>query len=140
MRNTWLGQPVARQAEGDQSVVMRPDRAVVIGHGIVARLGGGHGADAPAREEVAVHQLVGDAGGAVGSGDAGQQHMPGVRGADTAGLLGAVQGESVGAEIIAPECGLEALAKLVGSLVERVGQVRRNRARAQAARPGARAA
>jgi hypothetical protein len=108
MRNTWPVSPY-RHSHGDQGVIMGPDRAVVIGHGIVARLGGGHGADAPAREEGAVRELVGDAGGTIRTGDAGQQYLPGVRGAYTAGLLGAVEGESIGAEIIAPECGLETL-------------------------------
>ena len=31
-------QAVAREAHGDQAVVVRPDRAVVIGHRVVARL------------------------------------------------------------------------------------------------------
>ena len=74
-------QPVAREPERDQRVVVRPDRAVVIRHRIVARLAARDGADAPAREELRAEQVVRDLGRALRPRDAGEQHLPGIRGA-----------------------------------------------------------
>src|ERR1700722_5461892 len=47
---------VTRQPRGDLRGFVRPDRSVMIGHGIVTSFPGGHGADAPAGEEVGLHQ------------------------------------------------------------------------------------
>ena len=68
-----LAQPIAREAERDDGVVVRPYRAVVIRHRIVARLAARQRADAPAAEAVAVEQRAGDAPRAVGRRDAGEQ-------------------------------------------------------------------
>src|SRR4030095_11799804 len=38
---------VARQSQRDQRVVVRPDRAIVVGHRVVASLGGGDRPNAP---------------------------------------------------------------------------------------------
>src|SRR5215469_1507165 len=43
-------EPVAREAEGDQRIVVRPHRTVVVGHRVVAGLARGNRADAPAGE------------------------------------------------------------------------------------------
>src|SRR2546429_35235 len=43
---------IARQSQRDHGVVVRPDRAVVIGHGVKARRGSGGRADAPACEQL----------------------------------------------------------------------------------------
>ncbi len=71
MRHRML-QAVAREAERDQRVVVRPDRTVMVGHRVVARLAFGDRADAPAREKLLAHQVGGDAPGAVLPHDAGK--------------------------------------------------------------------
>src|SRR5947207_14956855 len=98
---------VAGKAERDQRVVMRPDRAVVIGHRIVAGLAQRHRADAPAGEEMRSHQIGGDLAGAVLTHHAAEQQLPGVGAADLAGLLGPIEREPIGAELLAPECFLK---------------------------------
>ena len=56
------GVAIARHAAGDQRVVVRPDRPVVVRHWVVARALAGNGANAPAAVEVAAQQRLGDAG------------------------------------------------------------------------------
>ena len=50
--------PVVRKATCHERVVVRPDRTVVIAHGIVARLAARERADAPAREALRLHELL----------------------------------------------------------------------------------
>src|ERR1700722_450445 len=56
---------VTREPKGDQRIVVRPDRSVMIGHWIVTRFTVGHSADAPAGEEVGLHQPGSDQTGTV---------------------------------------------------------------------------
>ncbi len=110
MRHRML-QPVAGKAERDQRIVVRPDRPVVIGHRIVARLALRDGADAPAGEEAFAHEIDGDAARTVLAYDAGKQELPGVGGMHPALRLGAIERECVGAELLAPERRLKTLGK-----------------------------
>src|SRR6185295_3421294 len=102
---------IARKPERDQRVVVRPDRAVVIRHRIVARLAARDRTDAPAREEARAEQSVRDALRAIGPRDAGEQHLARVGCAHAARLLRAVERESVTFKLRAPERGLEFLCK-----------------------------
>src|SRR5712664_2801319 len=47
---------VKRKSKADQGIVVRPHRAVVVGHGIVARLAGTNGANSPTGEKFFGHQ------------------------------------------------------------------------------------
>src|SRR6185437_4629164 len=96
-------QAIPREPQGDQRIVVRPDRAVVVGHRIVAGFALGDGANAPAREETRSQQAGRDRGRTVWLNDAGEQELACVRRADTARLLVAVEGNGVGAEIGTPE-------------------------------------
>src|SRR5262245_3606567 len=111
-------EPVAGQAERNQRIVMRPDRAVVIGHRIVARFGIGDGANAPSGEELRPQQAVGYLDRPIGLGNAGEQDLTGIRAADAAGLLLAVERERVGLELLAPEACVESLRQLMGFSLE----------------------
>ena len=111
MRDRML-EAIACKAERDQRVVVRPDRAVVIGHRIVARLAARHGADTPAREKMRPHQVGGDEAGAVFAHHAAEQELPGVRRAHPARLFGAVERERIGAEIVTPERFLKTFGEL----------------------------
>src|SRR3984957_9480113 len=70
---SFLSQSISSKAEADQRVVVRPDRAVVVGHRIVARFGRGDRPDAPAREEVRTQQLLSDRRRSILRNDAGEQ-------------------------------------------------------------------
>ena len=86
---------VARQAESHEGGVVRPDRAVVIRHRVVARLALADRPDAPAREHPVAHHRVGDATGALGRRDAAHQTLPRVRRHDAARPLVAVERQRV---------------------------------------------
>ena len=111
-RSTPRLEAVAREAQRDQRVVVRPDRAVVIGHRVVARLAHGDGADAPAGEDIGAAAARGDAPRAVRPRDAGEQaHGPALEVRTRHGRLVAVERQRVGADLLAPERLLEALAQ-----------------------------
>src|SRR5262249_30308363 len=109
---------IAGKAERDQSVVMRPDRAVVIRHRIVARLAPGNGADAPSREELRGQQHRGDLASMLRPCDAAEQDLPGIGAAHQARRLGAIERKRVGAEIVGPEACLELRGELDGLRLE----------------------
>ena len=113
-----------RKPERDQRIVVRPDRAVVIGHRIVAHLAARDGADAPAREEVRSHQIGGDETRAILADHAAEQHLPGIRGAHLASPLLAVERKRVGSELLAPERLLETLGERPGLRLEPLRDVR----------------
>src|ERR1700722_8997423 len=60
-----LLEPIARQTKRNERIVMRPDRAIVIRHRIVARLPLGDRSNAPARKEVRRDHRIRDAAGPV---------------------------------------------------------------------------
>ena len=101
---------------------MRPDRAVVVGGRVEALLARAQRAQAPAGEEVAAEELLRDARGALGAADAGEEELACVGAAHVAGPLVAVERERVGADVLAPEGGLEACAQLLGLLFELRGE------------------
>src|SRR5947199_338654 len=80
-----------------KGVVVRPDRAVVVRHRVVAQLRSGDGTDAPAGEGLLVEQRASRAQGVLGAGDAREERVARVRGAHEARPLQAVQGQDVGA-------------------------------------------
>src|SRR6185436_16309586 len=115
--------PVAREAERDQRVIVRPDRAVVVRSGVEAPLALAQGADAPAAEEVGAEQALRHARRALGAHHAGKQQLAGVRAAHAARRAVAVERDRIGAELLAPERGLEARRELVGFLLELGGKL-----------------
>src|SRR5579883_502666 len=106
---------VAGKAEGDQCVVMRPDRAVMVGDGIEARAILADRADAPAGEEGGRHEARRDLRRALGRRDAGEERVPGAGAGHAARLLGAVEREAVAADLLAPERCLEAAPQRLGA-------------------------
>src|SRR5947207_9934043 len=67
--------PKRRTSDFNQRIVVRPDRAVVIRHWIVAGFVLRHGADAPAGEEPGAKQPARHLGGAIRLRNAGEQHQ-----------------------------------------------------------------
>ena len=114
---------VARQPQGDQRVVVRPDRAVVVRHRVVAHLVGVEGADPPAGEGGLVEQGVGHPPGARPAGDPREQAVPRVRGPHLAPPLLAVERQGVGGDLLAPEVLLEFLAQLLGLPLQLLGVI-----------------
>src|SRR5262249_46507091 len=91
-----LPQAVARKSPSDQGVVVRPDRAVMISNRVVARLGGGARADAPARERTRTQQGPGHATGALRMDDAREQTLARIGSPYPAGTLVPIQRQGVG--------------------------------------------
>src|SRR5262249_28417565 len=104
-----LLESVMGQALRDQGVVVRPDRAVVIRHRIVARLARGYGSHPPAGKRLGAKQHLRHARSPFTIDNAGEKALACVRRSDPARLLVAVQGQGVGANVVAPERRLEAL-------------------------------
>ena len=103
-RSACLGVAVARHARGDQRVVVRPDRAVVIRHRVVARLPARPPCGCPSRRRSRARcSAAAIACRVLGRGDAGPQRMAGVGGGTRHGCLCAVERDRVGAELLAPE-------------------------------------
>ena len=102
-------QSVAREAECDQRIIVRPDRSIVIGHRIVTRLAARDGADAPSRKEFMAHEIAGDHARPIRPRNAGEQQLPGIRRSHLARLFGAVERQRVSSEVVAPESLFEAL-------------------------------
>ncbi|MNK82880.1 hypothetical protein D3C87_1026670 [compost metagenome] len=71
---------VALETEGDGPVLRGPDRAQVVGEGVVGGVKAGEGADSPAREHVGGHQAAGDGGRLVLVDDAAGEAMAHVGG------------------------------------------------------------
>ena len=90
---------VAGEARGDQGVVVRPDRAVVVRHRVVARLAGVDRPDAPARKQASSSSESATRAARSGRGDAGEQALSGVGRANRAGALAAVERQRVGPEV-----------------------------------------
>src|SRR3954451_19977182 len=122
MRDRML-EPITREPERDQRIVVRPDRPVMIGHRIVTHLALRDGADAPAREEMRPHQIGGDEARAVLADHAAEQDLAGVGGPHLAGPLLAVECKRIGAELLAPERGLETLGQRLALGLELPGKI-----------------
>src|SRR5918996_4086678 len=109
---------VAREPRGDHRVVVWPERAVVVAHRVVAQLGRGNRPDAPAGKRGAAHQAPDDRFRPMRQRDAGEQGVPGVRCADPAGPLVAIQRQDVGTEVVVPERRVEAETQLLGLTIQ----------------------
>ena len=113
-----LGQAIARQPMSNQGIVVRPDRTVVITHGIVAAFGGGDGSHAPAGEQCRGQERRGHARGTLGGGDAREQAMSGVGRPHAAGPLIPIEGQGIAGQFLAPEGLLEPLLQLAACRVQ----------------------
>ena len=111
-------QVIAGQTECDQRVIMRPDRAVVVRHWIVARFRVGNGANPPPGKKFWPQQTVGHLDGSVKPGDTGEQNLAGIGAADSAGLLVPVERQRVRAQLRTPEARVESLGELIGFSLE----------------------
>ena len=105
-------QPIAGESRGDDRVVVRPHRSVVVRHRVVPHRIRRDRADTPPAERRIGEQRFGNNPGPLGIDDAREQAVSGVRRTDAAGALACVERQGVGAEILAPEGGLEALRRL----------------------------
>ena len=106
-RGGALLESVVRKSDGDHRIVVRPDRSVVIRHRVVAGLTFGNGPYAPARMKVRRHQLFRHAAGPRFRRSICKQNMAGIRRTDTAQLAGAVDGDAIDSEFLAPEVALD---------------------------------
>ena len=86
---------IARQAERDQGVVVRPDAAGVVAHRVVARLAGADGADSPSGKQLGLEKAPPHFHGAIGRGDSGEETLARVRSAHPAWSFVAVQRQGV---------------------------------------------
>ena len=102
-------QPIARETMGNQGVVVRPDGAIVVRHGIVARFAVRDRANSPTGERRIADQRVGGAPRPLVADDPGHEAVSRIGGAYSAGPLVAVQRQGIGGEVVAPEGALETL-------------------------------
>src|ERR1700683_4758782 len=102
-RGGFDGETVPFEAKRDQTVVVRPNGAVLIGIGIVATVLAREGADAAAGIHIRCHQPRDALGRAIRGDDARPQQMPLVGGNGWDGLFLAVQEIRVKAKIFVPE-------------------------------------
>ncbi len=112
---------IATEPGSDHRIVVRPDRAVVVGHWIIAGRAARHCPDAPSGKGAWLHQPGDDLAGAIPLGNAAEQNLAGIRRMNAAGLLVTVERQRVGAEVLAPERRLEALGKPTCLLLELAG-------------------
>src|SRR3954468_2438302 len=134
----WSGdqiiEPIARETGGDQTIVVWPYRAIVIGHRVVPRVGGGQRPDSPTGKHFLSHELLRDATCAIRCRNTAEQTVAGVRGSYATRTFMTVEGERIGRFVVTPESILERLtesfglpAQLIGALgrAEHVGKCRR---------------
>src|SRR5260221_248700 len=84
----------------------------MVRHRVIPNLGGGDGANAPARVAVRAEQSVRRALGVFLRSDSRVKTLAGIRGADLALALFAVQGDGIGGNLFAPKGRFEARAKI----------------------------
>src|SRR5690625_2219028 len=82
---------------------MRPDRAIMIGHRVEARLGRCKRANTPARKRAWAHQGADQPFGALGPGNTGPEGMTRIRGTHATRALLAIERKRIAAEVLAPE-------------------------------------
>ncbi len=114
---------ISFETKRDQAVVVRPDRAVLIGIRIVGRMFAGQRAYAPARIHVGRHQPRHHARGAVRRDDAGPQQMAGIGGDRHHLPLFAVQHVGVETGFLVPEGFVELLEQRRGLLAQARGAI-----------------
>ncbi len=101
---------------------MRPDRAVVVGHGIVACLAGADSANPPAGEKLFSHERCNQTLGALFFCDSAKQSVPGIGAAHAALFFFAVEGERVHTQLFAPEGPVKRVAQGFGLRFEPLGE------------------
>src|SRR4029077_16808082 len=99
-----LLQSVSGESRGNQGVIMRPDRSIVIGHGIVSRLAAPHRTNAPTGERCFVCEGSRYTTSVLLCRDTGEKTVPRVRCAHSARSLAAIQCKSVSGKLITPKC------------------------------------
>src|SRR6266487_949479 len=102
-----LLQSVSGESRGDQGVIVRPDRSIVIGHGIVARLAASHRTDAPTGERCFVCERRRYTARVLLCRDTGEKTVPRVRCSHLARLLAPIQRKGVSGKVITPKRFLE---------------------------------
>src|SRR5206468_1615477 len=112
---------VALATERNDAVVVRPDRAALVGGGIVSGVVRGEGADAPAAPHIRSQQPPYDPLRPVRAGDAAPQQVAGVGSDRLDRALVRVEAEGVEADVLAPEGRLEALLQ-AGRLAPQLGR------------------
>src|SRR6266487_1442240 len=106
-----LLQSVSGESRGDQGVIVRPDRSIVIGHGIVSRLAASHRTNAPTGERSFVCERCRYAARVLLCRDTGEKTVPRVRRAHSTRLLAAIQRKGVSGKLITPKRLLEPAAE-----------------------------
>ena len=131
-----LGEPVASQPRGDEGVVVRPHRSVVVAHRVVGTHRRGEGPHAEPREHLGAQERLGDRGGVLLVDDPGPQAVTHVGREGLHRLLLRVEGERVVPAVRQPEPLVEAQLQLRGAVgepacplvvAERLGQEARAR-------------
>ena len=113
-----LGEPVATQPRGDEGVVVRPHRSVVVAHRVVGTHRRGEGPHAEPREHLGAQERLGDRGGVLLVDDPGPQAVAHVGREGLHRLLLRVEGERVVPAVRQPEPLVEAQLQLRGAVGE----------------------
>src|SRR4030095_9686152 len=108
---SWSLEVVPGKSRGDQRVIMRPDRTIVIRHRIVARFTTGYCAHSPSRKGVFIGQGRRNAPRVCLRRNTREKTMTSVRRSHPAGPLAAVQSECVCGKLFTPEDFLEPAAE-----------------------------
>ena len=98
-----IHQSIAAKAGGDQRVIVRPDRSIVIRHRIVPCFLGSHGPNSPSRERRFVSKGCCYSTRPLLFRDSGEKAMTSVRRSDATRLFPAVQGQGIGGDLVTPE-------------------------------------
>src|SRR5262245_7463727 len=94
------GPPVARHAEGDERVVVRPDGAAVIAERVVGGVLGAERANAPSRPQLSRQERRSDAARTLAGDGSAEEQMTRVRGTRGNALSGAVDGKHAGTALV----------------------------------------
>src|SRR6266700_174334 len=106
---------VSRQATCDQSIVVRPNRSVVIRKRVVTRLAGSQRSNSPTAKEVGFKQSGRRFACVFCAGNTGKQCVSSIGGTHLAWTLVSIKGERVSSKVFAPKGSLKFLASF-GSL------------------------
>src|SRR6185503_3021996 len=102
-----LFESVGGHAGGYEGVIVRPDRSIVIRHGIKASLSDCDGSDTPSTKKLLIHQGFGRSHAVLWVSNTGPETVAGIRRLDSTRLLEPVQSQRIGREVVAPEVALE---------------------------------
>src|SRR5262245_21656632 len=107
-----LAESVAFEAHGDDAIVVRPHRAVLIREGIVSRVSLRQRADAPAAPHIRFQESPHNSLGAIRANNAAPKKMTGVRGDRLDRLLVTIKRVRVVANVLTPELFFESFLQL----------------------------